>query len=134
MNDLHAAPEVSATRLVSGIMTDAQQLITQQLALLRQEVKDDLRKTKQASFSLIWGALLSLVGGILLALMLVHWLSWAALELPLWICYSIVGVPIAALGGALYLTGIHKFKSLSPLSGQSAQALTETIRWKTNQT
>jgi len=132
MNDLHANSDLSATRLVSGIMTDAQELIKQQLALLRHEVKDDLRKTKQASRTLIGGTLISLVGGILLALMLVHWLSWSALELPLWVCYSIVGVPIAAVGVILYFVGIHKFKSLNPLSGQSAQALTETIQWKTN--
>jgi amino acid transporter len=132
MNDLYVDSEVSATRLVSGIMTDAQQLIKQQLALLRHEVKDDLRKTKQASRSLIGGMLISLVGGILLALMLVHLLSWSALELPLWVCYGIVGVPIAALGGAVFLTGMQKFKSLNSLFDQSAQALTETFQWKTN--
>jgi putative superfamily III holin-X len=132
MNDLHVESEVTATRLVSGIMTDAQQLIKQQLALLRHEVKDDLHKTKQASRSLVGGTLISLVGGILLALMLVHFLSRSALELPLWVCYGIVGVPIAAIGVALYFVGIHKFKSLNPMSSESAQALTETFQWKTN--
>jgi hypothetical protein len=132
MNDLQTDPEVSVTQLVSGIIADAQKLIEQQLALLRHEVKDDLHKTKEAGLFLIWGSAIGLVGGILLSFMLVHLLSWAAPELPLWVCYGIGGAPITALGGALFCAGIQKFKSFNPLSDQSAQALKETMQWKTN--
>jgi hypothetical protein len=132
MNDLQTDPEVSVTQLVGGIIADAQKLIEQQLALLRHEVKDDLHKTKEAGLFLIWGLAIGLVGGILLSFMLVQLLSWAAPELPLWVCYGIGGAPITALGGALFCAGIHKFKSFNPLSDQSAQALKETMQWKTN--
>jgi len=71
-------------------------------------------------------------GGILLSFMLVQLLSWAAPELPLWVCYGVGGAPITALGVALFCAGIQKFKSFNPLSDQSAQALKETMQWKTN--
>src|ERR1700730_6937942 len=71
MNDLQTDSEVSVTRLVSGIITDTQKLIKQQLALLRHEVKDNLHKIKEAGLSLIGGSVIALVGGIFLAFMLV---------------------------------------------------------------
>ena len=43
--DLHTEPGVSVTSLLRGIVSDAQDLIQQQLALFRAEIKDDFRKT-----------------------------------------------------------------------------------------
>jgi hypothetical protein len=133
MNDLQNGPGgASATQLVGGIITDAQELVKQQLALLRHEVKEDFRKAKEAGSFLVWGAGSALVASILLCLMLVHLLSWAVPELPLWVCYGIVGAPIAALGGALFFAGAHKVRSFNPLHDQSAQALKENYQWITN--
>jgi hypothetical protein len=132
MNDLQTESEVSITQLVSGIISDAQKLVQQQLALLRYEVMDGLRKTKEAEVSMIWGAVIALVGGILLSFTLVQLLSWFAPELPAWACYGIVGAPITALGGAVFFAGLRKFESINPVPNQSVQALKETIRWKTN--
>jgi len=44
-NDGPRPLEPSVTFLVSGIIADLQQLIQQQLAMVRQEIRDDLRKT-----------------------------------------------------------------------------------------
>src|SRR5688572_29898589 len=96
MNDLQTEPEagqafqpdlrpdVSMTHLVSGILTDAQKLIGQQLALLRQEVKEDLHKTKEAGLFMIAGSVIALIGGIVLSFMLVELLAWAVPQLPSW--------------------------------------------------
>lgn len=130
--DLKTGSEASMTQLVSGIITDTQELIKQQIALLRHEVKEDFRKTKEASFSMVWGVGIALVGTVLLCLMLVHWLSWSGLELPLWACYGIVGAPIAVLGISLFFAGIHKFKSFNPLPDESVQAFKENLQWITN--
>jgi len=132
MNDLQMDSEVSVTQLVSGIIHDVQKLIQQQLALLRYELQDELAKTKRASVALLAGSVVALVGGILLCLMLIHLLAWAAPELPLWVCYGIVGVPIAALGGALLFVGIRQFQSWHLLPEQSLQALKENMQWLKN--
>ena len=132
MNDLqNGLAGASATQLVGGIITDAQELVKQQLALLRHEVKEDFRKAEEAGSFLVWGLGGALAGSIVLCLMLVHLLSWAVPELPGWVCYGIVGAPTAALGGALFFAGIHKFRSLNPLPDQSVQALKENYQWIT---
>jgi Flp pilus assembly protein TadB len=125
-------PDVSMTHLVSGILTDAQKLIEQQLSLLRHELKDDLRKTKEAGLLMTAGAVIGLVGGILLAFMLVNVLSWAFPGLQHWVYYGIVGAPFSAFATLLFLLGIQKLNSFNPLSDQSAQALKENLQWKTN--
>ena len=132
MNDLQTEPDVTVTHLVSGIITDAQKLIEQQLALLRHEVKDDLRKTKEVGRLLFCGSMIGLVGGVLLAFMLVELLSWAVPGLPLWVSYGMVGTPILAVGGVLFFAGMQKLESFNPLPDQSVQALKETMQWKTN--
>jgi len=130
-NDLHTVPETSVTQLVSGIVSDAQELIKQQLTLFRTEIKDDLRKTKEASIMLVLGIVCAAVGAVLLLNMVVFVLHEAA-GLSLWASYAIVGGFMAAVGGGLILTGIEKFKSFNPLPDQSVQALKENVQWITN--
>jgi len=129
--DLHNGTEGSVTGLMAGIFTDAQELMKQQLLLLRHEVKDDVRKTVTGGASLFAGAAICVLGALMLCFMVVHLISWAAPALPLWVCYGIVGVVIAAIGGALLYFGVRKFKSLNPVPEQSLQALKETMQWKT---
>jgi len=130
-NDLHTGTEPSLTGLVAGIINDAQELVKQQLALFKQEVKDDVRKTKEAALSLSVGLGILVMGGILLGLMLVHLLN-DKLLLPLWSCYGIVGLVFAACGGALFYTGKRQFESFNPLPDQSVEALKENVRWIMN--
>jgi len=130
-NDLHTTPETSVTQLVSGIVSDAQELIKQQLALFRTELKDDFRKTKEASILLAIGTVCAAVGAFLLLNMVVFVLHEAA-GLSLWASYAIVGGLVAAVGAGLILTGLEKFKSFNPLPDQSVQALKENVQWITN--
>jgi len=129
--DLQSGTEGSMTGLVSGIIADAQELMRQQLALLRHEVKEDVRKTIEAGASVVGGAAITILGGLMFCFMLVHLIAWAAPALPLWVCYGIVGAVIAAIGGALLFFGVQKFKTIHPVPEQSVQALKETIQWKT---
>ena len=119
------------TGLVSGIVNDAQELIKQQLALFRRELEDGVRRAKLAVVFLAVGAGIFGLGGILLCFTLVHLLSWAARELPLWACYCIVGTPIALFGAGLLFAGIRQFRS-SLMPEQSAEALKENLQWLRN--
>jgi len=129
--DLQNGTEGSVSGLMTGIFHDAQELMKQQLVLLRHEVKDDVRKTVAGGASVVAGAGVSLLGTLMLCFMVVYLISWAAPALPLWVCYGIVGAVIAAIGGALLYFGVRKFKSLNPVPEQSLQALKETMQWKT---
>jgi len=132
MNDLQTNSGPSLAQLVSGIASDVQELIKQQFALLRCEIREGSRRAAQAALLLAVGAGVLGLGVILLCFMLVHLLAWAAPALPLWVCYCIVGVMIGALGGALVYTGICRFRSAALAPDQSAEALKENLRWLRN--
>ena len=117
------------TGLVTGIINDAQELIKQQLALARHEIKEDFRKTKEAALSLALGGTIALLGGLLLGFMLVYLL--ALTDLPLWACYGIVGGLLAVVGGVLVYMGKKELDSFNPLPEESAQALKENVQWIT---
>jgi hypothetical protein len=122
----HVAP------LVTGIIDDLQELIKQNLALFKVEVREDFKKTRDAVSALGVGVGLAAVGGLHLTLMLVFLLQWAAPAIPLWGCFGIVGGSMAAVGAALYLRGKRKLESFNPLPDESAKALEETVQWIKN--
>src|SRR5262245_10573790 len=140
--DLHAPPEQqSLTGIVSGIVQDFQTLVTQQMEMVRAEVRSDWEKTKQALWPIAVGTVLLLVGGIMISFMLVYLLHWAtaysaqALDpawVPLWGCYGLIGAGFLIAGGALLGIGIARFHSFSPLPKQSVETLKENVKWLTN--
>jgi len=119
--------EPGVTKLLGGIIEDAQGLFRNQLDLFRAEIEDDLRQTKEAGGAMAIGALVLLLGGIFLGLMAVYLLSWLFPELPLWGSFGIVGAALAIVGVAFLLTGKRKFASFNPLPDKSVEALKETF-------
>lgn len=118
----------SMTKLISGIITDAQELVRQQLAMFRTELKHDVRRTKQALVALVSGLALVSVGATLLCFMAVHGLH-AAFELPLWACFGVVGGLLAIGGGVAFYSALKQFNEFNPLPDESAQALKENMQW-----
>jgi hypothetical protein len=118
----------SMTKLISGIITDAQELVGQQLAMFRTELKQDVHRTKQALVALVIGLALASVGATLLCFMAVHGLH-AAFELPLWACFGIVGGLLAIGGGLGFYSAYKQFNEFNPLPDESAQALKENMQW-----
>jgi len=123
--------EPGLTQLVTGIISDAQELLKQQLAMFKAEIKEDLRKTKEAALALGLGIGITLLGGLLLVFMLVYLLQWST-ALPLWACYAIVGGALTLLGGILLYSGTRKLSSFNPLPDQSAEAVKENVQWLTS--
>ena len=132
-SDLHTEPGVSVTSLLRGIVSDAQDLIQQQLALFRAEIKDDFRKTVGILIVIVSGALMVAVGAVLLCFMLVHLLNSIAPDtLPLWACFGIVGGCVVLVGGIVAYAAAARFKTFNPLPDDSVQALQENVQWIKN--
>lgn len=123
----------SLVSLVSGIAKDAKELLLQEMALTKLEVRYELRKAKTAAIALGIGVGAVAAGGILLALMLVHLLDALTL-VPLWGCYGIVGTALVALGGVLLATGKTKVEELDVVPQQTVQRMKESAQWLTKQT
>ena len=128
------ATEPGFTELVDGIVTDAHQLISQHLDLLKQEIKQELLQVKSAAVSTGAGAGLVALGGILGTQMLVHWLHKST-GLPLWGCYGIVGGLLGAAGaGLLNQAGRQAARVRLASLPQTTEALKENLAWLKEQT
>ena len=133
MAEVHSPPEPGVTTLVTGIINDAQNLLKQEVKLVRTEIADDFRKTKEGAISLAFGAGSALVTVIFVCLTAVYLIEWAAHpNLPLWACYAIVAGVLVVVSAGLLVAGKKKFDSFNPLPGQSLEGLKENLQWKTN--
>jgi hypothetical protein len=130
--DLKNPAEPPATTVVADIIRDAQELMAQQLAMFRHEVREDFRKTQQALYPMAGGLAAALLGGVLLCVMLVHLLHWANPNLPLWGGYGIVGGLLAAAGAGAFYAGKKRLETVNPLPEKSAEAVKENVQWLSN--
>jgi len=129
-----AAPDggtTSLTALVAGIVNDAQVLFKHQAALLKHDVRQDLRETKEGLTSVAVGGIIAALGAVLLGFMLVHLLFWLVPAVPLWGWFGIVGGAVAVVGVILLYAGIRRFTEMQPLPDTTVEALRENLRWTT---
>jgi hypothetical protein len=121
----------TVTGLVSGIVNDAQELMRQQVAMARAEVRAEVRRASQAAALLSVGAVVLVPAAILLCNMLVYALHEQA-GFSRWASYGIVGGVTVVIGAALVAAGIGRFRSFNPLPDQTVEAFKENVRWMTN--
>lgn len=149
-NDIYTSPESasngsrvdpSITATVRGILDDALELVKQQLALVKAEIRDYLHNVKAGVISIVCAVAPLLLGGLMLCFTLVHALHWISTPagqsidpaaLPLWACYGIVAAFFLVVGGTCLGIGIYRLKSMRPLAEQSTKALEENIQWLMN--
>jgi len=132
--NLHTDSGLGIGELVSGIVHDAQELISQQFTLAKQEIKEDFRKTRDAMTILALAGGVLFVGALLLGLTLVHLVAWLAPTWELWHCYAVVTAGVLAIGTLLGYLGVQRFRSFNVLPNQTAKALEENLEWKTKPT
>lgn len=128
---LEVDKDTEVTTLLGGIVHDAQNLIGQQLKLFQIEMKNELKRGKEAAIPFAIGVFTALVGAIVLAFASSHLLVWVWPDLPFWAALGIVGTVLAASGGTLVCLGKCKFDSLKQLPDDSIAGLQENIQWKT---
>jgi len=121
----------SVTRLLSGIVEDAQALIQQQLTLFQVELKNDLRRTRNAAIPLMVGVLVCGLAAIMLCAMVALLLD-QVLVLPWWAGFAGVGGVLMVVGGLMVFWGKTRFDAFNPLPDQTVEGIKENIQWKTN--
>jgi len=126
--------------LVKGIVSDVGDHISKQFQFANAELKQDMRRTGEATLSLAIGAGVAFVGLLSLTWMVVHLLHWlttprAAADpagLPLWACFGLVGLAFLTPGAILLLKGKKKLDSFNPLPDETVKSIKENIEWTTN--
>jgi protein-S-isoprenylcysteine O-methyltransferase Ste14 len=122
---LNGSAQPSMTTLMSGILTDVQQLLAQQMRLLRLEIRDDLRKARTGAIFLGAGLGVTAIGGLLLCVMLpllLHTLT----DWPEWVCFGIFGILFLFIGGGAAYAAMKKFQDAVSLP-ESTTTLKENI-------
>jgi putative superfamily III holin-X len=120
--------EPTLTQLVSDLVSDAKELLRQELALARYEITQEVHKTKSALISLGAGIGIISVGGLLLLVMLVHALN-ALTGLPLWACYGIIGGMLAIVGVLMIYSGKKRISHIDMVPQQTVETMKENVRW-----
>jgi hypothetical protein len=123
--------EQSVTGLLSGIAADAHELLKQQVALVRAELKADYRRTIQAVALMTAGSVFAVPALVLGCEMAVYLLHEVA-QLPMWAGEGIVGGVLAIISAVLIGVGIQRYRAVNLFPDQSVEALKENVRWVTN--
>jgi hypothetical protein len=115
------------TELVGGLLSDARTLVVQQAALLKAEVKADVRRAVTGAQYTAVGGVFAAAGAIFLAVAGVNLLAELLPALPRSAAWAIgAGVLFAAGAGSAFL-GYRAVRRLNPLPDQSFQALRENV-------
>lgn len=117
--------------LMTGIMNDAKELISQQMALFQVEIKNDMRRMATALIPIIAGAAIAVVAVLLLAAAASLFLSWYFPNLPVWGGFAIVGATIGITGAILVFVGGTMLSRINPLPEKAMEGLKENLQWKT---
>jgi hypothetical protein len=120
--------DTSVSQLLSGIIADSQELVRKEIALARQEVREELGAAKTAGIKLgIAGGVLA-VGGLLLVLTLAQGLA-DLFNWPTWAGYGLVGLVLAIAGYVLLSSAQKQIKAIRPIPEKTVETMKENVEW-----
>jgi len=121
-------PDTSVAQLLSGIVGDAQELVRKEIALARQEIREELDAAKSAGIKLgIAGGVLA-IGGLLLVLAIAQGIA-DLFDWPVWAGYALVGVVLAIAGGILFSAAQRQIKEIRPMPERTVETMKENVEW-----
>ena len=118
----------SMAQLISGIVGDAQDLVRKEIALARQEVREELDAAKSAGIKLGVATAVLAVGGLLVVLAVAQGIA-DLLDWPAWAGYALVGVVLAIAGGILFSAAQRQIKNINPVPERTLETMKENVEW-----
>lgn len=120
--------EASVGTLISGIVGDAQELVRKEIALARQEIREEISSAKDAGIKLAIAGVVLAIGGLLLVLMLAQALA-DLLNVPNWVGYGIVGLVLAVVGYIMFSSAQKSMKEIKPVPEKTVETMKENVEW-----
>jgi hypothetical protein len=114
--------------LVRGILTDLRELVREEIALARVEVRETAGRAKLAAASL-GAAVVALAFGatfllIAIAVGIADLFSW-----PVWAGFLVVALLLSIMGAAMFAAGRRRLRTVNPMPEQTVQTLKENSEW-----
>jgi len=134
ITEVENPPTESTSSIVSGIVDDLRDLLKQELRLAKEEVKEDLRKAREAS--MFWavgvGSLwLSAIPFIFMLVNLLHQVTSPSgsdlASIPLWACFGIVWVVLTIVGFSVMSVGQKRFDTVSNMVDNQIRQVTKEV-------
>ena len=116
------------TPLLQGILSDTQTLLRQEVALVRSEVRQDLKAASQVAAGAAVSAVVATLAGLLLCLALAQYISWSFPEIPLWGSYLSVGLGLGVAAAAI-LANARREASQLEVAPLTINSLKENAKW-----
>lgn len=123
------AENTGSSTLLTAILDDVEDLLKQQMALLKHEIVVDVKRIATATAYVIVGAAIALIGVGPLSLMFAYLLNWLMPALPLWACFGLAGFSTVIVGVAVACYGLRRIQNLKLLPAESMAALRENLAW-----
>jgi len=120
--------DASVAAIVGGIVGDVQDLARKEVALAKQEIKEELNDAKEAGIRLGIGAGVLIIGAMFLMIALALGVA-ALLNQPSWVGFAIVGVIFAVVGGILLYLGQQRAKTIDPMPNKTIETMKENVEW-----
>jgi hypothetical protein len=120
--------DTSVASLLGGIVGDAQELVRKEIALARQEIREEINAAKDAGITLAIASAVLAVGGLLLVLTLAQALA-DLLDLPVWVGYGVVGLVFAIAGYIMLSAAQKRMKEINPVPEKTVETMKENVEW-----
>jgi len=120
--------DASVATLLSGIVGDAQELVRKEIALARQEIREEISAAKDVGIKLATAGAVLAVGGLFLlvtlALGIADLFNWSA-----WAGFGLVGIVFAIVGYILYSSAQKQAKEINPVPEKTIETMKENVEW-----
>lgn len=124
--------EPTIAELLGEVVADAQNLVRGEIALAKQEVRQEIGEARRSALELALGGGVAAAGGMLLLVAIVQLLI--ALGLAPWLAYTIVGAVAAGIGLGLLQMARARMAELDVVPREAIQSVRKDMEWIRQQT
>ena len=114
--------------LVRGILTDFRELIREEVALARVEIREQAGRARAAAMSLGAAVVALAFGGTFLLVALAVGIA-DLLDWPVWAGFLILSVALGAGGWAMLTSGRKRLQTIHAVPQQTVETLKENSEW-----
>lgn len=114
--------------LMRGILVDVRQLMREEIALARVEIREQAGRAKAAAASLGAAVAALALGGIFLLVAIAVGMA-DLLDWPVWAGFLVVALLLSIAGAAMLTLGRRRLRSVHAVPEQTVQTLKENSEW-----